>query len=572
MPELSKMQQRIYAYLVDCIEKQGYPPSVREIGEAVGLKSPSTVHFHLKRLEEAGIIEKGAGKGRAITLRESPRREDQVPVVGNVAAGSPILAEECIEDYLTFDTGGRTGEYFALRVRGESMINAGILPGDLVVVHQGPAANHGDIVVAMIDGEATVKRLSLKNGQVWLMPENEAYSPIDGTYAQILGRVAAVVRRYGTRRGPEGDPFGHFSAPPHLRRVLLLELPPQLFQGPLFDAGDVAAGDAEGSGDFPLGQGDCPAQPVPQPNDLRFPGGQTVPHQLPEAEGAVPVVDVVQHGVIHPYHVQQFQGVSLFVRVDGVGEGDLSLCFFLAAEVHEDLVFDALGGIGGQPGALFRLEAGDALDEADGADGDQILLVGVLGVVLFHDVGHQPQVPLDQDVPGRLVPGGVAPEILPFLRRGQRLGKGAAPGQPQGKEQGVGQEKKSRRYHKIPPGHFYAGEGSPHAAGQWQTPGEPTERRREMGYVVYLLRCGDGSLYTGCTNDLPRRLEAHQSGRGAKYTRSRLPVELVYWEPASDRSGALRREAAIKRMARREKLALIQQGSPPVPEGPAGEK
>ena len=93
-----------------------------------------------------------------------------------------------------------------------------------------------------------------------------------------------------------------------------------------------------------------------------------------------------------------------------------------------------------------------------------------------------------------------------------------------------------------------------------------------MGYVVYLLRCGDGSLYTGCTNDLPRRLEAHQSGRGAKYTSSRLPVELVYWEPASDRSGALRREAAIKRMARREKLALIQQGSPPVPEGPAGEK
>ena len=117
-------------------------------------------------------------------------------MVGNVAAGSPSLAEECIEDYLTFDTGGRTGEYFALRVRGESMINAGILPGDLVVVHQGPAANHGDIVVAMIDGEATVKRLSLKNGQVWLMPENEAYSPIDGTYAQILGRVAAVVRRY----------------------------------------------------------------------------------------------------------------------------------------------------------------------------------------------------------------------------------------------------------------------------------------------------------------------------------------------------------------------------------------
>ena len=184
MQQLSKMQQRIYDYIAACIRDQGYPPSVREIGEAVGLKSPSTVHFHLKRLEEAGVIEKGAGKGRAISLRESPRPDDQVPVVGNV------------EDYLTFDTGGRPGEYFALRVRGESMLNAGILPGDLVVVHRQPTARHGEIVVALIEDEATVKRLSLKNGQVWLMPENDAYSPIDGTYARILGKVAAVVRRY----------------------------------------------------------------------------------------------------------------------------------------------------------------------------------------------------------------------------------------------------------------------------------------------------------------------------------------------------------------------------------------
>ena len=196
MQELSKMQQRIYDYIAGCIRDQGYPPSVREIGEAVGLKSPSTVHFHLKRLEEAGVIEKGAGKGRAITLRETAQKEDQVPVVGSVAAGSPILAEECIEDYLTFDTGGRPGEYFALRVRGESMLNAGILPGDLVVVHRQPTASHGEIVVALIGDEATVKRLSLKGGAVWLLPENDAYSPIDGTYAQILGRVAAVVRRY----------------------------------------------------------------------------------------------------------------------------------------------------------------------------------------------------------------------------------------------------------------------------------------------------------------------------------------------------------------------------------------
>ena len=196
MAELSKMQQQIYDFLVSYIRSRGYPPSVREIGEAVGLKSPSTVHFHLKHLEEAGVIAKGAGKGRAITLTAPAVPEDKVPIVGNVAAGSPILAEECIEDYLTFDTGGRAGEYFALRVRGESMLNAGILPGDLVVVRRQETANNGEIVVAMIDDEATVKRLSRKNGRTWLMPENDAYSPIDGTYAQILGKVAAVVRRY----------------------------------------------------------------------------------------------------------------------------------------------------------------------------------------------------------------------------------------------------------------------------------------------------------------------------------------------------------------------------------------
>ena len=196
MAELSHMQQRIYDYIVSCIREQGYPPSVREIGEAVGLKSPSTVHFHLKHLEEAGVIEKGAGKGGAIAWTEPEVPEDRVPIVGNVAAGSPILAEECIEDYLTFDTGGRSGEYFALRVRGESMLNAGILPGDLVVVRRQQTCNNGEIVVAMIDDEATVKRFSRQNGRVWLLPENEAYAPIDGTYAQILGKVSAVVRRY----------------------------------------------------------------------------------------------------------------------------------------------------------------------------------------------------------------------------------------------------------------------------------------------------------------------------------------------------------------------------------------
>ena len=194
MAQLTKMQQKIYDYIVQAIQDQGYPPSVREIGEAVGLKSPSTVHFHLKHLEELGVIGKQAGKGRALTLTEAPQ-ENQVPIVGNVAAGSPILAQECIEDYLTFDTGGRDGEYFALRVRGESMINAGILPDDLVVVHQQPAANNGEIVVALLGDEATVKRLKRQGREVWLLPENPAYQPIDGREARILGKVAAVIRR-----------------------------------------------------------------------------------------------------------------------------------------------------------------------------------------------------------------------------------------------------------------------------------------------------------------------------------------------------------------------------------------
>lgn len=204
MQRLSKMQQKIYDHLVSSIREQGYPPSVREIGEAVGLRSPSTVHFHLKHLAELGYIEIGAGKGRAISLVQLPEavpapeveREDRIPIVGNVAAGAPILAQECIEDYLTFDTGGRSGEYFALRVRGDSMINAGILNGDIVVVRSQPSANQGEIVVAMIEEEATVKRFSRRGGHVWLLPENEDYSPIDGTYAQILGRVTAVIRRY----------------------------------------------------------------------------------------------------------------------------------------------------------------------------------------------------------------------------------------------------------------------------------------------------------------------------------------------------------------------------------------
>ena len=206
MKALSPKQQQIYDYIIDFQSAHGYPPSVREIGEHVGLKSPSTVHFHLKGLEAAGLITKAEGKTRAITVSGGPGfhpvaeeldgTENRVPVVGNVAAGSPILAEECIEDYLTFDTQGLTGEHFALRVRGESMLDAGILPGDLVVVHRQQEARNGEIVVALFEDEATVKTLRRKDGVTWLMPENPEYEPIDGTYAEIIGVVKAVVRRY----------------------------------------------------------------------------------------------------------------------------------------------------------------------------------------------------------------------------------------------------------------------------------------------------------------------------------------------------------------------------------------
>ncbi len=210
MPKLSRMQQKVYDFIVEFLKKNGYPPSVREIGDALGLKSPSTVHFHIKHLEELGMLEKGAGKGRALTLTnrpvtpaaqgiapvEEPERPDRVPLVGNVAAGSPILAQECIEDYIAFDTGGREGEYFALRVRGESMLGAGILPDDIVIVHRRHTAYNGEIVVALIDEEATVKTYCRKDGHLWLLPENDEYEPIDGDRAQILGKVTAVIRHY----------------------------------------------------------------------------------------------------------------------------------------------------------------------------------------------------------------------------------------------------------------------------------------------------------------------------------------------------------------------------------------
>lgn len=221
MSKRAEMQQRIYQFLLSYLAEHGYAPSIRDICDAVGLKSPSTVHFHLKNLAELGYIEKSAFKGRAIVpvdrgavkpvepqaaakaeTPEKPEKQEakvgsaQVPVVGNVAAGSPILAQECIEDYLVFDTGGRDGEYFALRVRGESMLGLGILPGDLVVVHQQQTARNGEIVVALLEDEATVKTFSRQDDKIWLLPANPDYQPIDGTDCTIMGKVVAVVRQY----------------------------------------------------------------------------------------------------------------------------------------------------------------------------------------------------------------------------------------------------------------------------------------------------------------------------------------------------------------------------------------
>lgn len=205
MANLTRKQQQIYDFILAFTNEHGYPPSVREIGAAVGLKSPSTVHFHMKGLEEAGVIVKAEGKTRAISLpgfvrgpiaEEEHSRANQIPVLGNVAAGAPILAQEHIEEYLTFDTQGLSGEHFALKVRGESMLDAGILPEDLVVVHRQQQVRSGDIVVALFEDEATVKTFRRQKGHVWLIPENPDYQPIDGTRAEIIGKVVAVIRRY----------------------------------------------------------------------------------------------------------------------------------------------------------------------------------------------------------------------------------------------------------------------------------------------------------------------------------------------------------------------------------------
>ena len=192
MARTSNKKQEILQFLTDFIRENGYAPSVREICHAVGLQSTATVHYHLNALRDDGLISMDDLKKRTITLPDA-QRADRIPVVGVVTAGVPILAVENIEGYIPWE--GESG-CFALRVRGDSMIGAGILDGDKVVVRPQKTAENGEIVVALLDDSATVKRLKRKNGEVWLMPENPAYTPIDGREAQLIGRVKAVIREY----------------------------------------------------------------------------------------------------------------------------------------------------------------------------------------------------------------------------------------------------------------------------------------------------------------------------------------------------------------------------------------
>lgn len=191
MPRTSNKAELIMEYVNEFIQENGYSPSVREIGAAVGLRSTASVSYHLQALQDKGMLQAPSAKGRKRAL-VTGARPGQIPVVGVVTAGIPILAVENQEGSMPWHESG----CFALRVRGDSMINAGILDGDKVVVRPQSTANDGQIVVARIEDEATVKRLSRRNGEIWLLPENENYDPIDGTYAEIIGIVRGVVREY----------------------------------------------------------------------------------------------------------------------------------------------------------------------------------------------------------------------------------------------------------------------------------------------------------------------------------------------------------------------------------------
>lgn len=192
MPRTSDKAEKILEYVNAFVQENGYAPSVREIGAAVGLRSTASVSYHIQALQDKGLLAGPGAKGRKRAL-STGIRPGQIPVIGVVTAGMPILAFENQEGTMAWD--GEPG-CFALRVQGDSMIGAGILNGDKVVVRPQQTAMDGQIVVARIGDEATVKRLSRKNGQIWLLPENENYEPIDGSEAELIGLVKAVVREY----------------------------------------------------------------------------------------------------------------------------------------------------------------------------------------------------------------------------------------------------------------------------------------------------------------------------------------------------------------------------------------
>ncbi|QWF77593.1 LexA repressor [Amycolatopsis sp. CA-230715] len=203
---LTTRQQQVLEVIRAWVNRFGYPPSVREIGEAVGLTSTSSVSHQLRALQRKGYLRRDANRPRAVGVltanaAEEPPEEQMprpayVPLVGRIAAGGPVLAEQAIEDVfpLPKDIVGE-GDVFLLSVTGDSMTGAAITDGDWVVVRQQPTANNGEIVAAMIDGEATVKTFKRKDGHVWLLPHNDAYDPIPGDEASILGKVVAVLRR-----------------------------------------------------------------------------------------------------------------------------------------------------------------------------------------------------------------------------------------------------------------------------------------------------------------------------------------------------------------------------------------
>lgn len=195
MDGLNKTQKKMFEYIKSVIAERGIAPSVREIGAAIGLKSTSTVQYNLNALEKEGFIERDPNLKRTIRIAGVNLKTVPVPLVGTVTAGKPILANEMIEEYIPVAM-RKSGNYFALHVKGDSMINAHILDGDIVIVEQTPVADNGEIVVALIDEEATVKRFFKENGHFRLQPENDEYAPIIVEELAILGKVTTVIRNY----------------------------------------------------------------------------------------------------------------------------------------------------------------------------------------------------------------------------------------------------------------------------------------------------------------------------------------------------------------------------------------